>query len=241
MARPAANSDLNRREFLRLSSLAAGVAVQPVPAVAAAASERPSDAADEPVVYLYLGPDEAAVVEKLVEVMCPADAFTPSGTDLGLARFIDRQLAGGFGQGQGLYLRGPFRPGIPEDGYQRPFTPAAFFRHGLRRFDEECRARLGVGFTEMDASAADAALAQVAAGSWDAEPAFLAEWFNEWVYPLFVQACFSDPVYGGNRDKAFWRLIGYPGLPAVYSRDFVTYRGRPYPGANDPKSIEDFG
>ena len=24
---------------------------------------------------------------------------------------------------------------------------------------------------------------------------------------------FSDPVYGGNRDKIAWKMIGFPGLP----------------------------
>jgi gluconate 2-dehydrogenase gamma chain len=47
-------------------------------------------------------------------------------------------------------------------------------------------------------------------------------------------------MYGGNRGKAFWRTVGYPGLPAFHGRNVVQYRGRPFPGATDPKSIEDF-
>jgi gluconate 2-dehydrogenase gamma chain len=38
----------------------------------------------------------------------------------------------------------------------------------------------------------------------------------------------------------FWKAIGYPGLPAVYSQDMVDFRGKPFPGAADPKSIADF-
>jgi gluconate 2-dehydrogenase gamma chain len=68
----------------------------------------------------------------------------------------------------------------------------------------------------------------------------LASWFNDIIYPLFVQACFSDPLYGGNRDKVFWKMIGYPGLPATHALDMVRYRGKPYPGAKNPKSISDF-
>jgi gluconate 2-dehydrogenase gamma chain len=227
----------SRRDFLRLAALAAGAAS--LPAAAAQPSAAPA-AASGPVGYLCLGPDEAAFVEHLVDVMCPADALTPSGTDLGLALFIDRQLAGAYGQGQGLYLRGPFRPGRPEDGYQRPFTPEVFFRHGLHAMDAACRRRLGQAFADLDAAVADAALQAMAKGDWETEDAGLAEWFNDLVYPLFVQACFADPIYGGNRDKAFWRLVGYPGLPAVYARDVVTYRGKPFPGSAHPKSIEDF-
>jgi gluconate 2-dehydrogenase gamma chain len=28
-------------------------------------------------------------------------------------------------------------------------------------------------------------------------------WSNEFVYPLFVQACCSDPIYDGNVGKVF--------------------------------------
>jgi gluconate 2-dehydrogenase gamma chain len=28
---------------------------------------------------------------------------------------------------------------------------------------------------------------------------------------------FSDPAYGGNRDMVGWKLIGFPGVPAVYA------------------------
>ena len=68
----------------------------------------------------------------------------------------------------------------------------------------------------------------------------LASWFNDLVYPLFVQACFADPMYGGNNNKVFWQLVGYPGLPATHTLDMVQYRGKPYPGAKAPKSIVDF-
>ena len=61
--------------------------------------------------YLSFGPDEAGFVEVMVNVMCPADALTPSGVDCGLAAYIDRQLAGGFGKGARLYMRGPWARG----------------------------------------------------------------------------------------------------------------------------------
>jgi gluconate 2-dehydrogenase gamma chain len=60
------------------------------------------------------------------------------------------------------------------------------------------------------------------------------------VYPLFSQACFADPIYGGNYNKVFWRMIGYPGLPATHTIDMVQFRGKPFPGGKAPKSIADF-
>ena len=35
-------------------------------------------------------------------------------------------------------------------------------------------------------------------------------------------------------------MIGYPGLPAVNGLNMSKYRGKPFPGAADPKSMENF-
>jgi gluconate 2-dehydrogenase gamma chain len=190
--------------------------------------------------YQFFGPDEATFVEALVNVMCPADQYTPSGVDCGLANYIDRQLAGAFGQGEGRYTRGPWHEGKPELGYQLPLTPAEFFRVGLAAAQEVCVKSYGKSFDQLSAADANAFLEDLQAGRRTDPRVPLATWFNEFAYPLFVQACFADPIYGGNYDKVFWRLVGYPGLPANHALDMVTYRGKPYPGAQDPKSIADF-
>jgi len=247
----------NRRGFLGVAaatgaaSLAPGVLIGTA-AGAEASEPAPSQSVDasanaiaarlpSPVPgYLSFGPDEAGFVEVMVNVMCPADALTPGGVDCGLAAYIDRQLAGGFGKGARLYMRGPWREGKPELGYQLPLTPEQFFKAGLAAADAACRKRNGKAFSELDESGADRFLHEIADGKVTDERVQLASWFNELVYPLFEQACFADPVYGGNVGKVFWKAIGYPGLPAVHSQDMVDFRGKPFPGAADPKSIADF-
>jgi gluconate 2-dehydrogenase gamma chain len=234
----------SRRDFLRRAAVMAGAVSIPIPAASGAAAPAPpvADPTDDAVsVYLSLGPDEAAFVEALVDVMCPADALTPRGVDCGLALFIDRQLAGGFGKGERLYLRGPVRPGRPEDGYQLSLTPEQFFKVGIAAADTSCRRLHGKRFTELSASDADAFLSAIADGRVADDRVSLVEWFNELVYPLFVQACFADPIYGGNRDTVFWKMVGYPGLPAVNGLNMAKYRGKPFPGARTPKSMADFG
>lgn len=231
-----------RREFLRAATALTGLAMLPAtvqPAAASAASAGPADA--PPVIYQSLGPNEAAFVEHLVEVMCPADEFTPGGVACGLAVYIDRQLAGSFGRGERLYLRGPWRPGAPADGYQLPLTPERFFKLGLAAVDELCLQQHGRAFAALSSPEADALLQAVASDRAAHPEVALHTWFNELVYPLFEQACFADPFHGGNRDKVFWKMIGYPGLPAVNGLNIVRYRGKPFPGARAPQSMEDFG
>jgi gluconate 2-dehydrogenase gamma chain len=43
-----------------------------------------------------------------------------------------------------------------------------------------------------------------------------------------LEGFFADPVYGGNRDMAGWRLIGFPGARYDY-RPFVGRHGEAYP------------
>ena len=48
---------------------------------------------------------------------------------------------------------------------------------------------------------------------------------------------YSDPIYGGNRNKAGWAIIGFPGVIAVHHDHVETFRGKPFP--NKPVSIAD--
>lgn len=212
-------------------------------AATAAQAEVPAStalAATAPAGYQSLSLDDAAFVEALVNVMCPADHLTPNGVDCGLATYMDRQLAGGFGQGERLYAHGPWKKGKPQFGYQLPLTPEQFFKIGVAAANAACKKQHGKNFDALAAADADAFLTQLAAGKVTDPRVPLDLWFNGLVYPLFVQACYADPIYGGNHDKVFWRMIGYPGLPATHQRDMVAFRGKPYPGAKDPKSIADF-
>src|ERR1700761_5973934 len=127
------NDSKPRRDFLFKSLAgAAGAAVLPLSGAAAtpAAAAAPAPANDGPPGYQWLKPDEQAFVEALVEHMCPADKLSAGGVDLGLNIYFDRALAGNWGQGDRLYLQGPFKPGTPNQGYQLGMTPAQLFRVG---------------------------------------------------------------------------------------------------------------
>lgn len=207
----------------------------------AGAAPAPPESASAPVTgYTSFSRDEAAFVETMVNIMCPADEYTPNGVDCGLAIYIDRQLAGDFGKGARRYMHGPWQAGKPQLGYQLPLTPEQFFKIGLEAVNAACAAKYGKPFDQIPAADANSFLSDLAAGKVSDASLPLDTWFNELVYPLFGQACFADPIYGGNFGKVFWKLIGYPGLPGTHAIDIVQYRGKPFPGAKNPKSIADF-
>ena len=233
-----------RRSFLKKAAGLAGAASlvpAPVSSSVATAAAPPSEAdSASSVPYQSLSADEATFIEALVNVMCPADEHSPNGVDCGLATYIDLQLAGPYGKGAGLYRQGPFRSGKLELGWQIPLTPEEFCKAGIAAADAACVRQHGKSFAELSPTDADEFLKAVQADRVRDEAVSLSLWFNDVIYRLFVEACFADPMYGGNRHAVFWKMIGYPGLPATHTLDVVRYRGKPYPGAKNPKSIGDF-
>ncbi|MCX7282116.1 MAG: gluconate 2-dehydrogenase subunit 3 family protein, partial [Alphaproteobacteria bacterium] len=89
-----------------------------------------------PLGWYFFTPGEAATVEAIVDRFIPGDHLSPGGKDSGCAVFIDRQLTGSFGQSSRLYMKGPFMPGLPTQGYQGDLTPAGRYRLGLRALND---------------------------------------------------------------------------------------------------------
>jgi gluconate 2-dehydrogenase gamma chain len=234
-----------RRTFLlQAAGLAGAGTLSSVGVSAAQAATAKTAASPQPdtasIPYQSLSPNEATFIEALVDVLCPADEYSPRGVDCGLATYIDRQLAGPYGKGDGRYQHGPFREGKPEFGLQGPLTPEQFCKAGIAAANAACIRDRGKPFDQLAPADADEFLKAVQADRVRNDGISLAVWFNEVVYRLFVEACFADPMYGGNRNALFWKMVGYPGLPANHALDMVRYRGKPFPGGKDPKSISDF-
>jgi gluconate 2-dehydrogenase gamma chain len=151
----------DRRRFLKsvaaasLPSLiasqgeAAPVAESVGPTAPQSAHPAPAASGASAAGYQILSLDEAAFAEALVDHMWPKDQHSPSGSEIGIATFIDRQLAGAFGQGDRLYSQGPFRKGKPQHGYQLPLTPAEYFKAGVEAAGAACARRFLRGFDKL--------------------------------------------------------------------------------------------
>ena len=72
--------------------------------------------------YQFFNINEFAFIELAVDTLIPKDSVGPGAAELGVATYIDRQMAGGYGKGDRLYLEGPFGEGTPQQGYQLPMT-----------------------------------------------------------------------------------------------------------------------
>jgi gluconate 2-dehydrogenase gamma chain len=231
-----------RRDFLKgaaLGTAAALTTVAPAPAQTAPPAAAPSaaSAADEPQPWLTLNSSEAAFITAAVDTLIPPDELSPSGSDCGVAVFIDRQLAGAFGSGARLYRQGPFLKAKPELGYQLALTPREFFRAGIAAANDFCRKTYGNDFDRLSPSDREAACKAMEGGKAEF-PGFSSRMFFDALLQITMEGFFADPIYGGNRDKASWKMVGYPGLPATYKEDIKRYFGKKYD--KPPRSIADF-
>jgi gluconate 2-dehydrogenase gamma chain len=212
-------------------SLAAPAQAQTAPAKDASPLPPPAAA------HLTLTATEAAFLSAAYDTFIPADRLSPSGTDCGLVAFIDGQLAGAWGGGARLYRSGPFIEGKREQGYQLSLTPREFFAAGIKATNAWTRKAYGKDFDRLSPAEREAALKTMDAGK-----AELAEINGKQFFEMLLQSAmegfFADPIYGGNRDKVSWRMVGYPGLPATYAGKALEYRGKKI--VLEPQSIADF-
>ncbi len=225
-----------RREFLK-SAVAGGAAAATASLPQTALAQQPAAASAAGAGYTFFTPDEAAFVEALVDHMVPADELTGKGTDLGLNIFIDRALAGSWGKGDRLYMQGPWKPGVPSQGYQLPLTPAALYRAGIAATNRHCVKTFGRLFDQIAESEREGVLRDLDNGKIVFAEGPPARVFFSVVYQTVIEGMFADPIYGGNRNKAGWKMLGFPGVIQVNQQNIVKYKNKKFPG--EPAGIAD--
>ena len=77
----------------------------------------------------------------------------------------------------------------------------------------------------------------LATGKVNFESGLPARVFWSMAYQTVMEGMFSDPIYGGNRDKVGWKLIGFPGVIEVNRENVAKYLDKPFP--TNPLSIAD--
>src|ERR1700722_12622075 len=179
--------------------------------------------------YIFFSAAEAAFIEAAVDRLIPPDPVGPGAVEAGVPVFIDRQLAGLFGRGDHYYLGGPWPKGTPEQGYQSRFTPAQFYRAAIRAIESYVGDHHGgATFAKLETADQDTLLKGLEAGSTTLSGGVDAGSFFAMLLQNTKEGYFSDPIYGGNKDMAAWKMIGFPGAHYDY-KEWVTRPGEPVP------------
>ncbi|WP_313440057.1 gluconate 2-dehydrogenase subunit 3 family protein [Novosphingobium sp.] len=219
---------MKRREIL--SSL--GIAVGAVPAAKLLASEMqgfPQDMALDqafmPVPAPQGGKPQVLVrdidrrtVSAAFDRLIPGDELGPSASEAGCVDFLDAQLAGSFGNGAMLYRSGPQAPGGDELMQKPQFigTPRERYETGLRALEAHAQRTHRTSFADLKPEQQDAILTGMENGTIELAPEVNTKAFFELMLSNVREGYFADPMYGGNKDMAGWKMIGFPGARYDY-------------------------
>jgi gluconate 2-dehydrogenase gamma chain len=136
---------------------------------------------------------DAATVAAITERLMPSDPGKPGAREADVLNYIDLALAGAYSEMQ------------------------EFYRRGLASLDGYCRGRYQESFVHLSPEKQDEVLASLeenkpAGFSWPSAREFFVT-----LRTHTMEGMFADPLYGGNRDFAGWRLVGFPGAQAIFT------------------------
>ena len=196
--------DEGRRAFLKGAAASASTV-----AGAALISPAPAHAADHPThdtqattagtalggagEHAFFNGSDAAVIGALTERIMPDSTGKPGAREAGVLNYID------------LALAGPYK------------DQQDFYRAGLTQLDAYCHAQYKRGFAALQSEQQDKVIDALAAGKAEGFTWPSAQAFFRTLRTHTMEGMFADPVYGGNRDFAGWRLIGFPGSQMQYT------------------------
>jgi len=194
----------SRREFLARAAVGAGaVAGAGLVAEAAPENQEPQTNTSAPASAeprsdgqghgAFLNHDDAATIAAFTERLMPSAPGKPGAREAGVLNYIDLALAGAYAELQD------------------------FYRRGLAQLDRYCRHAYGEPFVRLSPARQDEVIAALEAGKADGFAWPTAQAFFNTVRTHTMEGMFADPIYGGNKDFAGWRLVGFPGAQAIFT------------------------
>lgn len=165
---------------------------------------------------------EVDTLKSVLNVLFPEDDLGPGAVAANVHVYIDRSLSGAF----------------------KAMLPT--YKGMLAMFEKSARAMGAKSFASLSGSQQNDLITQFEAGtppgSTESKQAVAGNF--QLLLEHMREGLFGDPMYGGNKDLAGWKLIGYPGIQLVWSpqsqavgaplhptnKTAKSYGGKPYNG-----------
>jgi gluconate 2-dehydrogenase gamma chain len=148
----------------------------------------------------FFNDDDSRTIAAFTERLMPGAPGKPGATDADVLNYIDLALAGPYADEQ------------------------YFYRCGVAQLDAHCTQTYGKPFRSLTAAQQDETIAALEQGK---APAFVwptAQAFFNAVHKHTLEGLFADPIYGGNKDFAGWRLVGFPGAQPQFTPEDMQSR-----------------
>ncbi|GAB3063331.1 gluconate 2-dehydrogenase subunit 3 family protein [Salinicoccus sesuvii] len=165
--------------------------------------------------------DEFKTIEAAAERIFPEDDNGPGATSLGVAWFIDHELAGGYGSNAREYMKGPFKQGTDYQGPQYALLRRDIFAEGIRVMNEEAVSRHDVSFFDLESDQMDEILTELQDNELDMMGIKSNDFFEE-LRLATLSGAYADPLYGGNKSMEAWEMKKFPGAYMSYHDEIET-------------------
>ncbi|SEO12913.1 gluconate 2-dehydrogenase subunit 3 family protein [Paenibacillus sp. OV219] len=165
---------------------------------------------------MFFTQEQFRIVENAAERIFPEDDSGPGAKSLGIAFFIDHQLAGDYGFNSRDYMSPPFYSGEKEQGYQGRLKRREIYEIGLRELDNYSNTKYQKGFASLAPEEMDAVLKDFESDTAKLTTISASSFFKT-LRSNTLEGAYSDPLYGGNINMGGWRMRGYPGNQMSYA------------------------
>jgi gluconate 2-dehydrogenase gamma chain len=158
---------------------------------------------------------KSAFINAAVDLLIPFCDEGHDGIEAGVSVFTGRQMETPYGNGVYWYIQAPVQPDAPATlGYRLGFMPRELYQLGIAAVDRASRKANRSIFADLDCPAGDKFLFSLGKNgiAHNGTPAI--SLFSRLLtntqegYP-------ADPMYGGNRGMAAWKMIRFPALASI--------------------------
>jgi len=194
--------DASRRAFLVRAAVGAGAAAGAglVPDAIAQNHEQMEGGAPTPGAQHPSGSEhgaffnhaDAATIAAFTERLMPSAPGKPGARDADVLNYIDLALAGAYADMQD------------------------FYRRGLAQLEAHCRGTYKEPFVRLSPERQDEVISSLENDKVTGFTYPSAREFFNTLRTHTMEGMFADPLYGGNKDFAGWRLVGFPGAQAIF-------------------------
>lgn len=212
----------SRRDFLKNSGVAVGGLVlggslgslftkrseAPAPAVTTSTHSEHVDFTE--ALQFFRRKSDFNAIAAAMETIYPEDSNGPGAIALGAPYFLDKQLAGPWGTNADDYRKAPFQPG------ETPLNNGEIFIEGARKLNAIAKSDYAAdSFSSLEEEQKISVLQKFEAGEVEMNLVASPVFFNL-LRAATLQGCFCDPLYGGNKNMAGWKMKEFPGAQMSY-------------------------
>ena len=143
---------------------------------------------------VFFNDDQGATIAAFAERLMPGAPGKPGARDADVLNYLDLALAGAYQDQQD------------------------FYRRGLAQLEAYCRKTYNQAFARLAPAQQDEVIGALEQGKASEFTFPTAQAFFNTLRTHTMEGMFADPAYGGNKDFAGWKLVGFPGAQLFYTQ-----------------------